>query len=458
MAVPSVITLIVIGLTFASAAAVAATGALRGTIRDHDSKAALAVADAGANQALFRQNQVATSESLSCVIESVSQSLFAQTPLADGWCAAQDGTVGDGSYEYRTKVAPAVTVVRNGAPVTVSRRISVVSTGAVDGVTRRVRVTAIAPTGDAIFGNSGAVGVDEVTLSGSSQISLLPGTTIGGAGTNGDVVLEPSGLLCGSAQYGLGHAVVEDGGEQCPGFTNSEAQLNLGAPVPPSTDQNIRIVNANTLGNDTISPTSAKSNPNRFEFDPSTRVLRLKSNTTLSLGGSIYRFCALEMSGNSTLVIASQASTRIYILDPGDPLCNISDGGAGDLDGQANGSIRQFAVTGNTSITSTSNDPTDAAILMVGSTTTPTDVSMTGNAKQNEFVLYAPRTDISVTGNSTYVGALAGKTLNLAGSAQLQIPGTATDFDAEVVLRYQRERYLECAATQPTGGEPDAGC
>ena len=119
------------------------------------------------------------------------------------------------------------------------------------------------------------------------------------------------------------------------------------------------------------------------------------------MGGVTYRLCSLEMSGNSSLVIASTASTRIYVLDPTDPLCNITDGGAGDLDGHADGTITQVSMIGNTTIASTSNDSTDAAILMVGSETTPTAVALTGNAKQNEFVLCAPRTDINVTGNST---------------------------------------------------------
>lgn len=459
MAVPSVLVLIGVGLAFAAAGAVAATTALRGSSRDHDSKAALAAADAGANLALFRQNQVATSDTLFCVVESLSQLLVSQGPLGDGWCSQQSGQVGDASYTYRTKVDPAVQVTVSGQPVTVTRRISVVSTGTADGVTRRVKETALAPTGEALFGNAGTMGVDSVTIGGSANVSLASGASLGGVGTNGDILVQDSGLLCGSAMYGYGHGIdFEGSGSQCPAFQNSEAQFNLGAPVPPSSDENTRIVNANTLGNDTLSPASALTNVNRFQFNSSTRVLSLKSNTTLTLGGGTYRLCSLSLSGNSSLVIASQASTRIYILGPDDPLCNITDGGAGDLDGAANGTITQLAMTGNTSIASTSNDSTDAAILMVGSGSVSTRASLTGNAKQNEFVLYAPRTDIAATGNSTYVGALAGKTLSLSGSVSVEIPGTATDFDAEVVTRYERERFVECSATVPSGGEPDANC
>jgi hypothetical protein len=471
MAVPSVLVLIGIGLAFAAAGAVAATTALRGSSRDHDSKAALAAADAGVNIALFRQNQVATSDSLFCVVESITQVLVAQGPLGNGWCAQQSGQVGNATYAYRTKVDPAVTVSVNGQPVTVTRRISVISTGTANGVTRRVKQTAIAPTGEALFGNAGTMGVDGVTIGGSADVSLQSGANLGGVGTNGDILVESSGLLCGSAMYGYGHGIQFEGsGSQCPAFQNSEAQFNLGAPVPPCSslavndpqqatcDENSRIVNANTLGNDTLSPASALTNVNRFEFNASTRILALKSNTTLTVGGGTYRLCSLSMSGNSSLVIASQASTRIYILAPDDPLCGIDDGEPGDLGPAGDGAVTQVAMTGNTTIASTSNDPTDAAILMVGSENVPTTASLTGNARQNEFVLYAPRTDIVATGNSTYVGAMAGKTLSLSGSVHVEIPGTATDFDAEVLTRYERERFVECSATVPTGGLPDANC
>lgn len=451
VAIASVISLLAIGLLLASAAAVAAMTTMRASVRDHDAKQALAAADAGVEQALFRQNQMLTDETL-CVVEDAQLGELVTVTLdvnADsGYCPAVAGSVGAAEFSYKVK-PPSFT----DATLRHRRRWTVVSTGTADGVTRRVKETAIAPTGEALFGDAGAIGVDAVTLSGASRVQLDPQALTGGAGTNGDVVLESSAELCGSAMYGYGRDLLVSGsGFQCPGFTNGEVQMNLGVPVlPPTAEwQNDRLVNPNTVGSDTVSPASAIGNCGRYCWDPVAKTLDLGSNTTLSLGGGTYVFCDLTMVGNSTLVIASPAATRIYFQDPDDCTPPV---------GEVNGTVTQFSMTGNSSIVSTSNDPTAAAFLMEGqSDGGATSVLLTGNSKQNEFVIYAPTVDITVTGNSTYVGMMAGKTLSMTGSAVLQIPQTATDFDGRVVQNYRRERYVECAAELAAGAVPDANC
>lgn len=456
IAVSSVIVLIAIGLGFSTAAAIAAVSALRGSTRDHDTKAALAAADAGADTALFRQNQVLTTDALPCVSEVESVGIVAvglDVNANEGWCNPVTGTVGEASYEYEV-APPELTDAALGH----KRRVSIVSTGSADGVTRRVKVNAVAPTGEAVFGDAGAIGVDSMTIGGASEVSLAAGATVGGAGSNGDVTLNDSGLLCGSATYGYGHSLVDAGGEQCPGFTNTEATINLGAPVLPDCEttgcDNSRIDNANQAGGDTSSPTNAFAT-GKISWNASVGRLSLSSNATLSLGGGNYVFCDLHLIGNSTLIVASPASTRIYIRDPRDPVCDIS----ADPGHQAPPNP-QFSISGNSSLSSTSNDPGAAAILMVGNDSVPTEtgVALTGNSKQNEFTVYAPRSDIDITGNSTYFGTMAGKTLDIGGSAVLQIPSSAADFDAEVLVTYVRERFVECSAAVPAGGAPDAGC
>ncbi|MGI8460959.1 MAG: hypothetical protein ACR2OC_04860 [Solirubrobacterales bacterium] len=451
------IVLISIGLAFSAAAAVAAMTTLRGTTRDNDSKAALAAADAGAQVALYRQNQVLTTNLLPCVAEDVAvggqNPPLVSAPLNinsnQGFCNPVSGTVGDASYEYEVS-PPSLTDPLLGH----KRRVSIVSTGTANGITRRVKVTATAPTGEAIFGDAGAIGIDELTLGGSSGVSLDTGATIGGAGSNGDVVLSASGLLCGAAQFGYGHGVVDNGGEQCPGFTNGEGQINLGTPVLPSTNDNPRITNVNQVGGDTSSPSNAFTS-GKIIFDASIGSLRLQSNATLTLGGTNYIFCDLTLIGNSTLVIAGPASTRIYIRDPNDPACDRDPVAAG-VQGPPQ---PQVYISGNSSIVTTSDDPTRAAILMLGAADgTATSALLTGNSKQNEFALYAPNTDITTTGNSTYLGMMAGKSLNLGGSTSIQIPSTALNFDASILTTFVRERFVECSTTVPAGGAPDANC
>ena len=442
IAVPSVIILIAIGTAFATAAALAAVTALRGTVRDHDSKAALAAANSGVDVALYRQNEVLlTDDSTFCLVESVT-SLVLEGPLGDGWCGQKTGTVGDAQYDYRAKVER----------LNLSqRRLSIVSTGTAGEVSRRVAVSAYAPTGEALLGDSGAIGLNSLTIGGASSVELPPGATSGGAASNGDIVLEDSGQLCGSAQYGTGHGVVEEGSATfptpgCPGG-EGEGFLTLGRPVLPATNDNGRITAAGTTGNDTVSPTTALGNPNRFSWDPNTRELALKSNTTLTLGGSNYVLCKLEMEGNSTLVVAgpTNARTRIYFDSPEN--CGYGGGAT------------QLSMIGQSSIVATGGNANAAAFLMVGSDSEPVpNVVLSGNAKQNEFMLYAPGHDVTVTGNSTYLGGIAGLNTSLNGSATIQIPSSITNFSASVLIRFVRERFVECNAVLPTGGAPDASC
>ena len=73
---------------------------------------------------------------------------------------------------------------------------------------------------------------------------------------------------------------------------------------------------------------------------------------------------------------------------------------------------------------------------------------MQGNAHStDEFTLYGPRTDVTLQGNPTYIGAVAGKTLTVAGSALLLADSRSLGSDIKTALTFTRERYVEC-----TGG------
>ena len=60
IAVPMVMTMIVIGFALASVGSVAAISSIRNAGRDNDDKSAFGVAEAGAEQALYRQNKILT--------------------------------------------------------------------------------------------------------------------------------------------------------------------------------------------------------------------------------------------------------------------------------------------------------------------------------------------------------------------------------------------------------------
>jgi hypothetical protein len=152
------------------------------------------------------------------------------------------------------------------------------------------------------------------------------------------------------------------------------------------------------------------------------------------------------MSGNSQLIVALGATVSIYFDSPASDRCNLSGS--------------QISVAGNSFIHTTSGSGGSLRLLVVGSDSIPTSVSMSGNASLNQFTLYAPRSAVTLSGNGTgthYVGAFAGSTLTLDGNAQIDGDASAMDQQIPVDLTYQRERYVEC-----TGGAmatpPDSSC
>src|SRR3954451_10156973 len=108
MAVATALVAMTVAFSFASAAVVYSVNTQHGTIRDHDTKQAIAAADAGANVALERMNQFskAVSTATPCVGISGSLLVVAKAEL-DGWCPQLTGTVGDSTYSYR--IGPSTT-------------------------------------------------------------------------------------------------------------------------------------------------------------------------------------------------------------------------------------------------------------------------------------------------------------------------------------------------------------
>lgn len=438
-AVVTAIVLVVVGLTLAAAATVAATNVLRGSVRDEQSKDALAAADAGLQIAIWRYNQVAANDSLPCVVESLSGELIAAAKQGDGWCAPVSGTVGESSWTYRVRPTLVNIDVPGTGSVSYRRRVEVVATGTSgngfqDALARRVEVAAVAPTGSAVFGGAGAIGVDDVHLTGSAVVN-------GPSGTNASMTIDSSAQLCGDAQHGRGGRVnFEGSGSQCEGYTQTESLVVLAPPNQgdaPTNNSNGRI------GSPTAPTDPFTGPPSQYDWNASTRTLTMASNVTLTLGASDlpYSFCRLKLEGNSALIIGQGAKVRIFFDTPEN--CGLAAGTA------------QLEMLGNSKIITTSGNPADAQLLFVGSDTTSSDILLSGNSAQNNFTIYAPRHDIEVTGNGKYSGAIAGKSLTAGGSAEINVDDRALGVDVGVLIRYVRERYVECG---PSGSIPDANC
>ena len=434
---PAVLMMVIAGLAMGGAAITSSVGAQRTSVRDQASKEALAAADAGLQQALFHQNKVVTSTALPCVVRGLGDDLLAGTALSDGWCEEEAGTVGDASFRYRVNPGSLIGPLQN------EREVRVVSIGTSGEVSRRIAVSARAKTGAAIFSEADLVGLDSLDIDDSTEVT-------GDVGSNGNVTLDGAAELCGDVTFGYGMGYDQQG-DWCAGYSSGEGEFDMPPPqqgtVPPSAGgQNS---NSRLFSLDTRTPPNGGS----VTWNPTTRVLMLQGSGTVTLGGSLpYSFCRIDMEGTASLIAAHGASVKIFFDTPENCVAT------GDTVACDPGPYKQLDVRGNAKLISTSGDPKDFSMMFVGSDTCPTSAVLSGNSSSvNEVVLYGPRTDMQLNGSAQLFGALIGKTSRTDGNAQFIADPDITDWDVDIALQYQRERYVECVGGA-TAAPPDASC
>ena len=431
-----VITMITVGLAVAGVAAVAATNTLRGSTRDESSKDALAAADAGAQIALERQNQVAVNGDFPCVTVAAG-TMAAGAVGAGNWCPEFSGTAGDASYTYRVR-PPEVTQLLS--------RIEIVSTGTSQGMTRRVHVLAESPRATAVFANSTVIGEDFIRLDSNADV-------FGNAGTNGDITITSNADLCGSAQYGEDNAVIpaEYSGSDCPPtypYNSGPGNVSLppidqGQVADPDHNDNDRIDPSNALSLDTIS-----GNRGSVSWDPDGRTLVINSNSALTLGGGDYSFCRLELHSNTALIVAAGASVRIFFDKPE----NCPTLGAGP----------QIQLDSNSRFTTTDGSPASLQLLVVGSdnpNVTSDNVVLASNSRTTmPVILYAPHSAIELSANSTLLGAIAGQSVHLDSNAEVTSHADSSSLELPLPLHYRQTQFVECSATGAPPEAPSSNC
>jgi hypothetical protein len=434
MAVPTVLMLLIVGLGMSSATLVSTVQSQGSTNRDTRAKQAIAASDAGLDLAVYRENKIVTTTSLPCVVVGSQNQLEAGAPAADGWCPPVTRTIGANSYTYRVKPWAPVTV--NGHA---GRQVTIVSAGTSGTISRRISEVAFAPFGTNAFGLEGAIGANGITMTGNSRIDA-------NAGTNGSYGFSGGGpIVCGHMRYGPTGSPPASG-HQCAGYNVTQGSITL---PPPDTTY------VKQPGNDSVSrfftPDTKSGN---VTWDSVKRDLKLSSGGALTLGGDSYLLCTLKMTGSSSLIMASGAQAKLFFDSP--ESCGLNDNSS------------QIDVSGGSRITSTAYNPSAGVydlpgLYVVGSDSLGTSTSISGNGSDaGEFVLYAPRSDVTMTGNassgySSFFGAVAGKTLKLTGNARIFRDPNAPSPDIPTVLLYGRQRYVECTgATGPP--TPDANC
>jgi hypothetical protein len=413
IALPVVLMVVIVGFALASIGALAAIGSIRNSGRDASDKSAFSVAEAGAQQALFRQNNVLSTETYPCLVESAGGTLVASTPQADHWCATQTGQVGAGTYRYR--VLPDA-----GSTDPSTRNIAIVSEGTLNGETRRIQVNAAASTGTPAFAGGSLIGLDNLNFSGNAAVT-------GPMRTNGNVTVSGSATCNGDASVG---------GGVVPSPTVCHGQVTAGSTTLGPVD----LGNVwNTNDNARLSDGRDVIQSNRTVWNASTRTLTLRNKDAVTLGGTNYAICKLDMTGG-TLIAAQGTRVRIYFGGP--EICG--------------GQTTPIDMTGGR-IATTSGNPDDLALLVVGSPTTATTVNMRGNGAVNQLLLYAPRSTATLNGTADFAGAFAAKSLTFNGTGRVSGVSSSLTFTTPVEFLFKQTRFVECVGPLTTTA-PGQGC
>jgi hypothetical protein len=168
----------------------------------------------------------------------------------------------------------------------------------------------------------------------------------------------------------------------------------------------------------------------------------------VTLGGSIYSFCRLDLSSNTSVYIAPGSTVRIYFDSP--EACGLAPG------------TEQLNLSSNSRITSATGGSTNVAMLFVGSQTVASTVHLASNTQvagacEQNFVVYAPRSNVIINSNSRYCGAIAGKTIAVSANSSIYMDGAANNFTIPATnAHYTVDRFVECTGGAAT--PPDSGC
>jgi hypothetical protein len=404
--------------------------------RDREAKRALQAAAAGVQTAIYRLNLLQPS-SVQCITLSAG-TLTVSALQADGWCAAQSEDLGDGAT-YAARVSSAVSLHANGQAL-VERKV--ISIGSVNGVQRRVLMRITAATGEPIF-PSGYAGVSLAALDVGNNVDIS-----GGLGTNGTLTLKNFAQVCGDATPGPGKSVsIQNNAHVCANYSVLPAATAFN--LQPVDQGNAPTVNDNSRIGDPPAPTSADpcSSCTSIDWNPATRVLNLRNNATLTLGGGIYSFCRLELNNSAQLRIAAGSVVRVYVDSPEN--CG---GGTG---------MGSVSVRNDSTIVNMNTDPTTLQLYVVGSQTIATSVDFSNGVNvQTDLIaaIYAPYSTVTLRNNVRLTGAVAARSLVLQNNAGLTWSERITDITSGSALRlYRSAGYRECASNQETAAI-DSGC
>jgi len=116
----------------------------------------------------------------------------------------------------------------------------------------------------------------------------------------------------------------------------------------------------------------------------------------------------------------------------------------------------------------TGSGAADLALLVVGSESRSTQITLNSNAIlfdcEQRFVLYAPRTSVTLNSKISLCGGLASKSIMANSNVDITTENTVSDFElphteSQYFVGYGPPEFVECTSPTPaSSAPPDTGC
>jgi type II secretory pathway pseudopilin PulG len=438
IAVPVALAVLVMVAGLATVAARSGITATHQSFRDRNAKSATQAAQSALQVTLYRSNLLQPRSNQCVVKDPVTSALSNVAVQADGWCAAQTETLGDGAT-YTVRISQSSNVTINGQMLAERK---VVATGTANGVSRRATVTVDASTGDPLFPfNYAMVAREKLEFKNNADIT-------GNIGSNGDIEFKNNTDVCGNITPGPGGKLITAKPiTHCAGDNETPAtQPFTFQPVdmsgPNAENDNSRLFKMKNGG----TPADSCTNCSKVLWNDTSRVLTVQNTGVVTLSGNVYSLCRLDLQGGGQLKISARTTPLVIYIDTPQACGGSSGMGSVNLAGQ---------------VLNVNSNPATFVLMVAGSTTVDTTVTIEDNAVTKlsaPMAIYAPNSTVDYKNNLDWKGALVAKTIKIQNNADIQYDSRLSNiFLAGGIRFYEAQGYKECA-TLPTATAPDSGC
>jgi hypothetical protein len=287
------------------------------------------------------------------------------------------------------------------------------------------------------------VGIEGLVMNNNAQVWN------GGAGSNKEVSMVGSANVCGTVSYGTKFSTDNSTSSKAPSNCALGRTVKQGTSTYPGVTLPSNIASENSdyrlcsetachAGLDPV-PSSVWQRGN-MEYNQANKALKVNYSTLTLEGTAPYYLCQLILGGGSSLYAGSGKSITIYFAPPSS--CPGLNGAA------------QLQIANGTYVyADASSGP---KFLFVGNPSKPTEsrIELAGGAKSEQFVIYAPYSQVMINNGIEMTGAIVGNTIELGGGANLNKYGPFTPPASETFLPTQEttvEKHKESTKTsKPT--------